>query len=67
MSAVVARENQVGVVSGMAFCTAPSSVESRIAVVSRGEEEAPSTLAATHATISTATELAAPRRPRRPP
>src|SRR5690348_4369312 len=59
VSADVARENQVGVVSGMASCTAPSSRESRIDDVTTGDEDAPSTLAATHATISTATAFAA--------
>ncbi len=58
VSADVASENQAGVVSGIVRCTAPSSRESRIADVTSGDEEAPRTLAATHATISTATELA---------
>src|SRR3954454_7761102 len=59
VSAEVARENQFGVVSGMESWTAPRRAESRMAVVTSGDEEAPSTLAAPQATMSTATELAA--------
>ncbi len=59
VSAEVARENHAGVVSGIVFCTAPSSRESRIAWVTSGDEEAPRTLAATQATISTDTAFAA--------
>lgn len=59
VSADVASENQAGVVSGMLFCTAPSSTELRIALVTTADEEAPRTLAATHATMSTAIVLAA--------
>lgn len=59
VSAEVACENHVGVVSGIVFCTAPSSAELRIDCVTTGDEEAPSTLAATQATSSTARVFAA--------